>query len=221
MIGEGPVTELVDSISHLDMEQMIETIGYVGLFIIIFAETGLFFGFFLPGDSLLMTTGLVASRGHLDIKILIPLLIVAAITGDATGYAIGRSMGARLFAREDSRFFKRSHLLKAKTFYDKHGGKTIVMARFLAFARTFAPPVAGAVGMSYSRFTLFNVVGGVSWIASMTLLGFWLGESVEQLPVNPEVAFLLATVLIIAISIAPAAVTVMRERRAAQEERTR
>ena len=199
-----------------DVVEIVEWAGYVGLFIIIFAETGLLVGFFLPGDSLLIATGVVASRGHLEIEVLIPLLIVAAITGDATGYLIGKQAGVRLFTREDSRFFKRQHVLRARAFYDKHGGKTIFLARFLAFIRTFAPTVAVAVEMPYRRFSLFNVGGGIAWVVSMTLLGYTLGESVEHLPVNPELALLAVTAVIVAISIAPAAWHLLRDRRAAR-----
>jgi membrane-associated protein len=204
-------------VPHVDLVALVEAAGYAGLFAIVFAETGLFVGFFLPGDSLLMTAGLVASRGHLSIEVLLPLLMVAAVSGDATGYAIGRQAGMRLFTRKDARFFRRDRLLRAKAFYDRHGGKTIFLARFLAFARTFAPPVAGAVGMPYARFTLFNVAGGIAWVASMTLLGYWLGEAVERLPVNPEIAFIAVIGAIIVVSVAPAAWHVWRERRAKRE----
>jgi membrane-associated protein len=199
-----------------DVVELVEWAGYIGLFIIVFAETGLLIGFFLPGDSLLIATGVVASRGHLEIEVLIPLLIVAAITGDATGYMIGKQAGARLFTREDSRFFKRQHVLRARAFYDKHGGKTIFLARFLAFIRTFAPTVAGAVEMPYRRFSFFNISGGIAWVVSMTLLGYFLGEGVEHLPVNPELALLAVTGIIVAISIAPAAWHLVKERRAAR-----
>lgn len=196
------------------MVALVEAAGYAGLFAIIFAETGLLFGFFLPGDSLLMTVGLVASRGHLSIEVLLPLLILAALAGDATGYAIGRQAGARLFTRPNSRFFSQARIFQARAFYDRHGGKTIILARFLAFARTFAPPVAGAVGMPYGKFTLYNVVGGVAWISSMLMLGYWLGEAAERLPVNPEVAFIAVVGVIFAVSVAPAAWHLWREHRA-------
>lgn len=202
---------------HIDLVALAEAAGYAGLFAIIFAETGLLIGFFLPGDSLLMAVGLVASRGVLSIEVLIPLLIVAALVGDATGYAIGRQAGPRLFARADSRFFSQKRLLQAKSFYDQHGGKTIVLARFLAFARTFAPPVAGAVGMPYGSFTFYNVVGGVAWVTSMLLLGYWLGEAAESLPVNPEIAFLGVVGVIFLVSVAPAAWHVWRERNAQRD----
>ncbi|MCK6564647.1 MAG: VTT domain-containing protein [Dehalococcoidia bacterium] len=167
----------------VDLETLIETIGYVGLFAIVFAETGLLVGFFLPGDTLLITTGLVAQRGVLDIRILIPLLIVAAVSGDATGYQIGKHTGPRIFNRDDSRLFHRKHIERAKGFYDRHGGKTIVLARFLAIVRTFAPTVAGAAQMPYLRFAMFNVIGGVAWITSMLLTGYFVGEAVPNLEV--------------------------------------
>jgi membrane-associated protein len=143
---------------HFDLPQIIETVGYIGLFAIVFAESGLFFGFFLPGDSLLLTAGLLASQGKLDIAILLIALPIAAILGDSVGYWFGKKTGPRIFRREDSLLFRRKNLLAAKTFYERHGGKTIVLARFMPFIRTFAPIVAGAVEMRCSRFLFFNVV---------------------------------------------------------------
>ena len=196
----------------IDLEQLIETVGYIGLFIIVFAETGLLIGFFLPGDSLLLTAGLVASHGELNIWILIPVLLVAAVAGDAVGYAIGRNMGPRLFSHEDSRFFKRSHLLRAEKFYAKHGGKTIVLARFLAFVRTFAPTIAGAANMPYPKFLFYNVLGAGLWVFSMCLLGYFVGEAVP----NVELAFLGIVGVIILLSVLPAGWHLLRERRRAR-----
>lgn len=197
----------------VDLETLIETVGYAGLFAIVFAETGLLVGFFLPGDTLLITTGLVAQRGVLDIRILIPLLIIAAITGDATGYQIGKHTGPRIFNREDSRLFHRKHIERAKVFYEKHGGKTIVLARFLAIVRTFAPTVAGAAQMPYLRFAMFNIAGGVAWITSMLLIGYFVGEAVPNL----EVFFLFVVGFFFVVSILPGAWHVWRERRKAGE----
>lgn len=163
----------------INLEQLIETVGYIGLFGIVFAESGLFFGFFFPGDSLLLTAGLLASRQEpiLNIYVLIPLLFVAAVLGDSVGYWFGAKTGPLLFKREDSLFFKRRHLMKAKDFYERHGGKTITLARFLPIVRTFAPIVAGAAEMKYRRFVFFNLFGGILWTSGMTLLGFFLGSA--------------------------------------------
>jgi len=158
-----------------DLVQLIETIGYVGLFAIVFAESGLFFGFFFPGDSLLLTAGLIASRGLLNIWVLIPGLFIAAVLGDNVGYWFGNKVGPPIFNRPNSRFFKRKNLLKAKEFYDKYGAITITAARFMPFIRTFAPIVAGAVEMDYRKFIFFNLLGGVLWAIGMTTLGFVLG----------------------------------------------
>jgi membrane-associated protein len=192
-----------------DLESLIISVGYIGLFVIVFAETGLLVGFFLPGDTLLITTGLLVERGHFEWWILIPVLVVAAILGDATGYQIGARAGPRLFTRNDSRFFKRSHLERAEAFYTKHGGKTIFLARFLAFVRTFAPTVAGAARMPYPRFALYNITGGITWVVSMTVLGYVFGHAVPNL----EVFFIVLIGFMIAVSVAPAAWHLWRERR--------
>jgi membrane-associated protein len=150
-------------------------LGYAALFAIVFAETGLLIGFFLPGDSLLFTVGVVAGAGQLDIVAINVLLIIAAIVGDATGYLLGRKAGPHVFNWPDSRFFKREHLIRTHEFYEKHGGKTIVYARFVPIVRTFAPFVAGVAGMPYSRFVAFNVFGGIGWVVLMTMAGYFLG----------------------------------------------
>lgn len=158
-----------------DLVKLIETVGYVGLIFIIFAESGLFFGFFFPGDSLLLTAGLLASRGLLDIRILVPTLFVAAVLGDNVGYWFGAKTGPRIFTRPNSLLFRRENLLKAHAFYEKHGGKTITLARWVPVIRTFAPIVAGAASMSYRRFVIFNVIGALAWAVGMTMLGYALG----------------------------------------------
>lgn len=193
-----------------DLEGLVRAVGYVGIFAIVFTETGLFFGFFLPGDSLLVTAGLVAQQGQLDIVTLLVVLSVAAIGGDAAGYWIGRRAGPRLFQRENSRLFKRGHLLAAEAFYRKHGGKTIVLARFVPFVRTFAPAVAGAAGMPYGAFTLYNVAGGLAWVFSTTLVGYYLGALVPNL----DVYLLPLIALVVLVSMLPAIIHVWRERRA-------
>ena len=158
-----------------DLVKLIETIGYAGLFAIVFAESGLFFGFFFPGDSLLLTAGLLASRGVLDIRILLPGLFISAVAGDQVGYWFGAKTGPLIFNRENSLLFRRKNLLAAKAFYEKHGGKTVTLARFIPFIRTFAPIVAGAAGMNYRRFVFFNFFGGLVWAIGMTTLGYYLG----------------------------------------------
>ena len=158
-------------------DELIRWGGYTALVAIVFAETGLLAGFFLPGDSLLVTAGLVASgEGPLHIGWLIVLLSVAAVAGDSTGYAIGYHLGPRLFTREDSRFFRKAHLARTQRFYERYGVKTIILARFVPIVRTFAPTVAGVGKMHYSTFLTFNIVGGVGWVASMTLAGYSLGR---------------------------------------------
>jgi membrane-associated protein len=174
---------------------------YLVLFAIVFAESGLFFGFFLPGDSLLLTAGLFAYKGDLNLWVLMPLLFVAAVLGDNVGYWFGRKTGPPLFSREESLLFKRKNLLAAKAFYDKHGGKTIILARFMPFIRTFAPIVAGAVEMEWRRFMTFNLLGGLLWGVGVTLAGYGLGSLFP-----PEVLdryFLIIVVVVIFLSVLP------------------
>ncbi|MEO6694169.1 MAG: VTT domain-containing protein [Ignavibacteria bacterium] len=159
-----------------NLEELIKWGGLTVLVIIIFAETGLLVGFFLPGDSLLITAGLIAAQGYLDIVVLNIALIIAAIAGDQVGYLFGRKTGPRLFRREKSLLFDKEHLIKAKGFYEKYGGKAIIYARFVPFARTFAPIVAGVGQMEYKKFVSYNVFGGILWVASMTLLGYYFGN---------------------------------------------
>jgi len=161
----------------MDLVKLIETVGYAGIFAIIFAESGLFFGFFLPGDSLLLTAGLLASRGILNEFILIPGLFIAAVLGDQVGYWFGAKTGPLIFSRDNSLLFRRKNLLAAKAFYEKHGGKTVTLARFVPFIRTFAPIVAGAAEMNYKRFVMFNLLGGFLWAICVTLLGYGLGKA--------------------------------------------
>jgi membrane-associated protein len=164
--------------SLADSQKLIELIrsgGYVVLAAIIFSETGLLIGFFLPGDSLLFLAGFVTAQGYFNLGLLMLLLSVMAILGDATGYAIGKWFGEPLYAKKDTWWFKRKHLLAAKEYYEKHGGKTIFLARFAPFLRTFAPVVAGIAKMTYTKFASYNIVGGISWICSMLFLGYWMG----------------------------------------------
>jgi len=159
-----------------DIEGLIQTAGYAGIFGIVFAESGLLFGFFFPGDSLLLTAGLLASRNYLNIVTLIVISIIAAIGGDTAGYWIGHKWGRKLFEKKDSLIFKRKHLVKAEKFYEEHGGKAIVIARFMPIIRTFVPIMAGVGKMHYSRFVSFNVIGGILWVVSMSLGGYFIGS---------------------------------------------
>ena len=165
----------------IDLIQLVSTAGYFGIAAIIFAESGLFIGAVLPGDSLLFTTGLLSSRGLFDIRLMIPLLMAAAVIGDSVGFSIGRKLGPRLFAKEDTRIFKKKYLVDAQKFFDKHGGKAIILARFIPAVRSFTPMIAGAANMKYSAFIRFNVFGGIFWVLLMTLLGYFLGESIPDI----------------------------------------
>lgn len=181
---------LTDLLAQLrDLESLVATAGYVGVTAIIFIETGLLFPF-LPGDSLLVTAGLVAAAHdplvNLNVWTLGLLCSAAAIVGDQIAYGIGRRSGEALFTREDSRWFKKSHLQAAHAFYEKHGGKTIILARFMPFARTFAPVVAGAAKMHYPTFVFYNVIGGLAWIWSMLLTGYYVVKMVPGLDRHVE-----------------------------------
>ncbi len=164
----------------LDPKFLIQTVGLIGVISIVFAESGLFFGFFLPGDSLLFTAGLFASQGYFNIVWLTIGTIVAAILGDSVGYAFGRRVGPALFSKEDSFFFHKKHIDRASAFYAKYGVKTIMLARFVPIVRTFAPIVAGIGQMSYRTFLTYNVIGGIVWAGSMTLGGYFLGELIPN-----------------------------------------
>jgi len=185
--------------AHLhNLEDLIRWGGYIGLFIIVFAETGLFFGFFLPGDSLLVTAGLIAALDHtLDIRILTGLLCAAAILGDSTGYAIGYHFGPRIFNKEDSIFFHRNHLLKAQRFYEKYGAKTIVLARFVPIVRTFAPTVAGIGKMHYAKFVFYNIAGGIAWVGSMCLSGYYLGRLIPG--IDKKIHWVIIVVILLSL----------------------
>jgi membrane-associated protein len=180
-----------------NVPELIRLGGLVGLILIVFAETGLLIGFFLPGDSLLITAGLFAARGDFNILTLNATLIAAAIIGDATGYWIGRRTGQALYNRPDSFFFRREHLRITHKFYERHGGKTIVIARFMPIVRTFAPVVAGVAEMGYRNFALYNVLGGVLWVTSMTLGGYFLGQVVPDIEEN--IHYVIAVVIFLSL----------------------
>ncbi len=166
---------LLSSILHLDLTAFAKTVGYVGLFLVIFAESGLFFGFFLPGGSLLFVTGLLASQGVFDIGLIVPLLALAAILGDNAGYWFGAKVGTRVFAREDSFFFHKRHVETTRRFYGRYGARVIFVGRFVPIVRTFAPILAGVAGMRYRTFFLYNVAGALAWGAGVALAGYFFG----------------------------------------------
>lgn len=205
--------ELLSDLLHRlrDLPALIQWAGYVGLTAIIFIETGLFFGFFLPGDSLLVTAGLLASQGFsLDVYLLGALLNVAAIAGDNTNYWIGRYMGPRVFTRDESLFFRRRHVERAHDFYVRHGAKTIVLARFMPIIRTFAPLVAGVARMSYKTFVTYSVLGGTLWIWSMLFVGYFLGRLVPGIDKHIEKVI----IVVIFLSILPGIIGWLKERKA-------
>jgi len=165
---------------HFDLVELVKTIGYAGVFFMVFAESGLFFGFFFPGDSLLFTSGFLASQNILDIKILLPLVVIGAIAGDSIGFWMGGKFGKWLMSRHESFFFKKDYITRANNFYEKHGGKALILARFIPAVRTFVPIVAGMAEMRYSKFISFNVIGGLLWGAGMTLTGYFLGRVIPD-----------------------------------------
>ena len=191
------------------MDQLIQWGGYILLVAIVFSETGLLVGCFLPGDSLLITAGLVASAGTLNIWWLNGLLMAAAIVGDSTGYAIGARLGPRIFTREKSLLFNPKHVQRTQRFYEKYGAKTIVIARFVPIIRTFAPALAGVGSMRYGRFLTYNVVGGIGWVASMSWAGYLLGHTVPNISNHMHIL----VIVIIVLSCIPIAVEIYRERR--------
>ena len=191
-----------------DVEGIVRWGGVAMLVAIVFAETGLLIGFFLPGDSLLVTAGVFAAAGHLRIGTVLVLCTAAAIVGDQLGYYIGYRTGPRIFGRQDSLLFKRKHLLRAREFYERHGGKTIIFARFIPIIRTFAPVVAGVATMDYRRFVTFNVAGGFGWVWSMSLLGYSLGRMVPDIDRHIHVVI----AVVVFLSILPAIVEYLRSR---------
>jgi membrane-associated protein len=181
----------------LDPQFLIETAGLAGVIAIVFAESGLFFGFFFPGDSLLVAAGIFASQGHINIFGLVFGSMIAAILGDSIGYAFGRRVGPRIFSREDSIFFHKKHIGRAQAFYEKYGVKTIILARFVPIVRTFAPIVAGVGKMEYKTFIAYNVIGGIFWAGLMTLAGFFLGKTFPG--IGSYVHYIIAAIIILSI----------------------
>ncbi len=191
-----------------DVEGLVHVGGIVGLTAIVFTETGLLVGFFLPGDSLLVTAGLFAARGDLDVALLVGSLICAAVFGDTVGYNIGARTGPRLFSRPDSFLFNRKHLMTTKEFYERHGPFTIVIARFVPIIRTFAPVVAGIGAMEYRRFIAYNIMGGIGWVLAMVLGGYFLGQIVPNIHDHIHKVI----VVVIVLSLLPAIIKVAKDK---------
>ncbi|OGO92581.1 MAG: hypothetical protein A3F41_06675 [Coxiella sp. RIFCSPHIGHO2_12_FULL_44_14] len=194
----------------IDLTQWVSMLGYLGVLSVIFLETGLFLGFFLPGDSLLFTAGLLASQGLFNIWLLVSLVFIVAIAGYFLSYWYGEKFGFWLLKREDSLFFKKRYLLQAKAFYEKHGGKALILGRLMPIVRTFVPVVAGMAQMPYRRYVIFNIVGAVIWVGGVTLGGFYLGQIIP----NAERYLLPIVLLIILISVAPGLWHFIKSRRA-------
>lgn len=193
----GVISDLFHRLSNLP--ELIQWAGFVGLTIIIFSETGLLVGFFLPGDSLLVTAGLLGAKGYLNVYQLAPLLTLAAMCGNSTGYFIGRTSGPRIFRRDDSLLFNKKHAMRAHEFYERHGKKTIILAQFMPIIRTFAPVVAGVGGMSFRNFFSYNVLGALAWIWSMTFTGYFLGRYIPGIDRHIEIV----VIIVILVSIMP------------------
>jgi membrane-associated protein len=206
---------IVDLFHRLhNLTELVQWAGIFGLAAIIFSETGLLVGVFLPGDSLLVTAGLLAARGYLNVYALAPLLTVAAICGNSVGYFIGSATGPRIFNRENSLFFNKKHAIRAHEFYAKYGRKTIVLAQFMPIIRTFAPVVAGVGGMRFRQFITFNVIGAVVWIWSMVGIGYFLGSYIPGIDQHIEIVI----AIVIFISILPGLISGYRARRAKRYE---
>lgn len=189
----------MDLFSGENLINLIKTVGYLGIFSIVFAESGLFFGFFLPGDSLLFTAGFLASQGFFNIFWLMIIIFFGAVLGVNVGYAFGKNVGPKIFNKEKSLFFSKENLLKAAELFKKYGAVTIVIARFIPFVRTFVPIVAGAAQMDYKIFLIYNIVGGLLWSVVVTGAGYWLGQIIP----NVDKYLLPIIAAIIIISIAP------------------
>lgn len=190
---------LLDLFSTEGITDIITTGGYLALFLIVFAESGLLIGFFLPGDSLIFIAGFLASQDILNIWLLIPLLFIAAVLGDNVGYSFGKKIGPKIFTREDSLLFKKTHIEAARSFYKKYGAKTIILARFMPVVRTFAPILAGVGEMKYKTFFLFNIIGGALWTITLPIGGYYLGKIIP----NPDKYLLPIVLAIIFFSILP------------------
>lgn len=197
----------MNTLFGFSLPELIKAAGLIGLFGITFAESGLLIGFFLPGDSLLFTAGFLASQGFFNIFVLVAVCFAGAVLGDSFGYAFGKKIGPKIFNREESFFFHKEHLERARDFYEKHGGKTIVIARFMPVVRTFAPILAGVGQMRYRTFLFYNVLGGVIWAIGLTFLGYWLGSVIP----NVDRYIVPLVLLIIILSFLPPIIHILRD----------
>lgn len=190
-----------------DLNDLLKTVGYVGIFAIIFAESGLLIGFFLPGDSLLFTAGFLASQGFFNIAILCLVTFIAAVLGDNVGYQFGRKAGPRLFKKENSMLFTKENIDRSEAFYKKHGGKAIILSRFVPVIRTFAPIIAGVGKMHFRKFFFYNITGALIWAVGVTLLGYFLGQAIP----DAEKYLLPLTLLIIVVTLIPSLVHMVKD----------
>lgn len=213
-----PSLALFGALFGIDPEAIISAMGLLGILAVVFAESGLLIGFFLPGDSLLFTAGFLVNVGILkyNIYLLIALIFIAAVLGDSVGYTFGRRIGPRLFSRPNSRLFKQENIQRAEAFYEKHGGKTIILARFIPIVRTFAPVVAGVGKMKYSTFLAYNLIGGALWAGGITYLGFLLGGWFTSIGLDIDQVILPVVIVIILLSISPALIHLLKDK----EQRT-
>ena len=198
----------MQALLHFDIETFIKTLGYLGIFAIVFIESGLLFGMFFPGDSLLFTAGLLASTSILNIWVLIPVVIFGAVLGDSVGYWLGLKFGPKIFSKEDSLFFSKKHIERAHTFYESYGPRAIIIARFVPIVRTVVPVIAGVGKMEYKKFFRFNIIGGIIWGILLPVLGFYLGKAIP----NIDKYLLPITLGIIVVSFVPVAVEVWRNK---------
>ncbi len=200
---------------NVDIAELVKTVGYVGLFSIVFAESGVFFGFFLPGGSMLFTAGLLASQGFFNIYTLVITLGTAAILGDSAGYWFGSKIGPKIFKKEDSLLFKKKHLEQTKKFYDKYGARAVVLGRFIPIVRTFVPILAGVAGMHYGKFIRYNIIGATLWAIGMTLLGYFVGVSVP----NMQNYLLPIVITIVLLSVLPIFLEMRKKPKEVRERR--
>ncbi len=211
-------TTLVGALPGLDLVDIIINLGLIAILIVIFAESGLLIGFFLPGDSLLFTAGALFAAGILpgnlpiSIHIFVFLLFLAAVLGDTVGYWFGRKAGPSIFKKPDAKIFKQSHIQNAQSFYEKHGGKTIIMARFVPIVRTFAPIVAGVGKMEYKKFLTFNLIGGFLWTFGITYLGYFAGKAIIAAGIDIDTVILPIIVLIVFISVLPPTIEILKDK---------